>query len=294
VRRVLEEYFPSPDGSCQIHELNDREDLTKVIAEARERGLEKVVAAGGDGTISAVANGLIGSEVPLGIIPLGTANVLARELEVPLDLHEACRLVAGAHAVTSLDAMRAGARIYFTQVGIGIDALMIRDTTTELKRRFGRLAYVWTALIALAGFQPRRFSIAVDDKHSRPRASQVVIANCGILGQKPFRWGPDIRPDDGRLDVCIVRARSLLDYVSLFWHVLVGHPGRHRNMRYLSAVRSVAVTTDSPLPVQADGETIGQTPVQVSLVPGAVQVIVPAHHAQTESSDPHVPWRLPS
>jgi diacylglycerol kinase family enzyme len=104
-----------------------------------------------------------------------------------------------------------------------------------------------------------------------------------MLGQRPFRWGPDIRPDDRRIDVCVVRARSLLDYLSVFWHVLLGHPGRHRNLRYLSAERTIAVTTHSPLPAQADGETIGQTPVLVSVVPAAIQVIVPALEARAGS-----------
>ena len=129
--------------------------------------------------------------------------------------------------------MKVGGKHYFTQVGVGIDALMIRDTKREHKRRFGRLAYLWTALTRLLGFQPRRFLIEVDDRQERRRASQVVVANSGTLGQPPFRWGPDIRPDDGRLDVCIVRARTLLDYLSLAWHVVRGQHGRDPNMRYL-------------------------------------------------------------
>src|SRR3954464_289490 len=111
--------------------------------------------------------------------------------------------------------MRGGDACYFPQVGIGIDALMIRDTGREAKRRFGRIAYLWTALTRLLGFQPRRFTLTIDGQQKKARASQIVAATGGTLGQPPFRGGPNTRPDDGRIDVCIVRARTVLDYVKL-------------------------------------------------------------------------------
>ena len=101
------------------------------------------------------------------------------------------------------------------------------------------------------------------------------VANSGVLGQPPFRWGPHIRPDDGRLDVCIVRARNALDYLALGWHVITSGSGRPPKVRYLSAERTVAVSSDKPLPVQADGEIIGETPLKVDVVPGAVHIVVP-------------------
>ena len=275
VRRALDHHFLPGETSCEIHETVKGDAIERIAHEAQGRGFEMVVAAGGDGTVSAVAEGLVGTETPLGIIPLGTANVLARELGIPVELEGAVRLLAGAHGVTSIDAMKVGEKHYFTQVGVGIDAMMIRDTRREDKRRFGRIAYIWTALTRLLGFQPRRFLITADDRQERRRASQVVIANSGILGQPPFRWGPDIEPDDGRLDVCIVRAQTLLDYLALGWHVVRGQHRQSSNVRYLRARRRIVIETRRPLPVQADGEIIGETPVQVQVVAAAVRVIVP-------------------
>jgi diacylglycerol kinase (ATP) len=280
MRQLLGQYFPSGAGCCQIYEIQGEDDLAQVVRSAVEHGFEMVVAAGGDGTVSAVANGLIGTETPLGILPLGTANVLARELGIPVELGAACELLAGEHATTNVDAMEVASRAYFTQVGTGIDAFMIRDTKTELKRRFGRLAYIVKAITTLIGFQPRRFTMAVDSEELKFRASQVLVANSGILGQPPLRWGPDIRPDDGRLDVCIVKARTALDYLRLFWHVIIGQHKRDRNVRYLVAKREVNITAKHALPVQADGEIIGETPVQVRVLPGAVRVVVPASAPQ--------------
>jgi YegS/Rv2252/BmrU family lipid kinase len=281
VQQVIEHHFPAAGIVCAIHEAGSSVPVTEVVRAALDRGCDLIVAAGGDGTVSAVASGLTGSDVPLGIIPLGTANVLARELGIPVDPEGACRLLAGPNATTRIDAMRVGRECYFTQIGVGIDALMIRDTRREHKRRFGRLAYVWTALTRLIGFQPHRFTITIDGRQRRRRASEVVVANSGTLGQPPFRWGPDVRPDDGRLDICVIRARHLLDYLKLSWYVITGQHRRSPNIRYFEARQTVTIAARRPLPVQGDGEIIGDTPVAVEVVPQAVAVIVPRRPTAT-------------
>jgi diacylglycerol kinase family enzyme len=163
---------------------------------------------------------------------------------------------------------------------------MIRDTDRQSKRRFGRAAYMWTAFTRLIGYQPTRFTIVADGKRLRPRASQVLIANGGVLGAPPFRWGPNIRPDDGKIDVCIVSARTALDYIGLIWHTLLSQQRRDRNVRYLTAERSIAISADQPLPIQADGEIIGETPIRIEVVPDALKVIVPAPTAQAVVAAP--------
>src|SRR5205823_2127567 len=119
----------------------------------------------------------------------------------------------------------------------------IHDTPYEHKRRFGRVAYVWTALKRLVGFSRHRFTLTVDDATRRPRALQVLVANCGTLGRPPFRWGPGIRPDDGRLDVCVIRARTLLDFAAMGWHFLLGQHRQAPRVSYQSAWREVTIAT---------------------------------------------------
>jgi diacylglycerol kinase (ATP) len=274
VRQALDRHF---ERQYEIYETTGQasEDVTAIVRAALARGFSMVVAIGGDGTVSDVAEALVGTSTPLGIIPVGTANVFARELGLPLDLEGACALLAGRHATTSVDAMRVGKKYFVLQIGIGIDSLMIRDTDRRAKRRFGRGAYLWTAFTRLVGFQPVRFTIVADGRRSRPRASQVLVANGGVLGVPPFRWGPHIRPNDGRVDVCIVSARTALDYLGLAWHTLLGQQRRDRHLRYLSAQQGIIVSADHALPVQGDGEIIGETPVHIQVVPDALRVIVP-------------------
>jgi diacylglycerol kinase (ATP) len=284
VRESIREHLAGAE--VEVHEVTEGDNVRSIVQEAIARGYDPIIAAGGDGTVSTVADALVGTSAHLVIFPLGTANVLARELGIPVELEGACQLSAGhvspgsltgrRHAVVEIDAMRIEGHYYFTQVGVGIDSLMIRDTAVEQKRRFGRLAYIRTALTSLIGFQARRFAITIDDRTLIVKASQVLVANTGMMGAPQLRWGPDIRADDGRLDVCIVRARSFFDYFGLFWHVLRGSHKQSPNVRYEVASRSIVIDAKHPLPVQADGEILGLTPVRIEVFPLALKVVVPA------------------
>jgi YegS/Rv2252/BmrU family lipid kinase len=270
---ALHPYFG--DDPETFHLVRPEDSLPDLARRASEAGIETVVAVGGDGTVAAVAQGLVGTETPLGIVPQGTANVLSKELGIPTDLEAACRLIAGPHAVARIDAIEVAGRHVLTQVGVGLDALMIRDTDEGAKKRWGNVAYLATAATRLAGLAPRHFRLTIDGKTIRPRSSQIVLANAGTLGQPPFRWGPDIRPDDGRIDVCILRARSGWDHLRAAWYTL-----RHRHeesgaIQYVPALKEVEIAAERPLPVQGDGEIVGQTPLKARVVPGALRVIVP-------------------
>lgn len=276
IRAALEKYFGGHDTHLEIYETTGQEGrLGPMVAETARKGFDLMIAAGGDGTIAEVADGLVGTGIPLGIIPVGTANVLARELGLPLDVDAAVSLLAGPHATRTLDAMRLDDRHFVLQIGIGIDALMIRDTSRTVKRRFGRIAYLWTACTRVVGFQPRRFLLDIDGKRHKLRASQVLLANGGAFGDPEYRWGPGIRLDDGVIDVCVAYARTPWHYCGLLWDVFRRQPHRNRLVRYFKAHKTIDVVTRKPLPVQADGEIVGETPIRVEVVPAAVDVVVP-------------------
>jgi diacylglycerol kinase (ATP) len=205
---------------------------------------------------------------------VGTGNILARDLGIPLDLDSALQLLCGPHNTRALDAMQVGEQFYLLSIGVGLSAVIFRDTTTEDKRRLGRFAYLLRGLQALLGFQPRRFTLTVDGKSRRVRAAEVVVANSSTVGGPSIRWGPHVQLDDGVLDVCVVRARAPLDYFAIAWNLLHGQKKDPR-IRFLRAAESIAIGASHPLPVEADGELIGQTPVHIRVVPAAVRVIVP-------------------
>ncbi len=253
---------------------------TAIGAEVRAAiaaGADLIVAAGGDGTVSLVADGLVDQSVPLAIIPAGTANVLARVLGIPLTVPEACALAAGIHHVRRIDAMRVGKAIYLLHIGVGVGSVFMRDTPREAKRRFGRLAYIVTALRTLIGFQPRRFMLIADGMRQRVSGAHIVLANGGLIGGDIMSWGDHIRPDDGVIDICIVRAVTLRDYLGVMLDTGLGRQHVSQRLRYLTARKQIAVNVvkGSSLPIQADGEMIGDTPLLVEVVPSAVGVVTP-------------------
>lgn len=279
VTAALEQAFPANGWAYQVYQTQPEDDVRSQVRRALEEGCDIVVAAGGDGTVSMVADALVGSDVPLGIIPAGSANVLALELGIPGTIPEAVALLAGDHTQRQLDMMKLGEQHFILQIGVGLDALMIQDTDREAKRALGRWAYMRTLARNMFGFESPRFTIVVDGKRLRPRAAQVLVANAGTLGAKPLTWGEHIQPHDGHLDLCVVKVRTLVDYPRVIYQFLSGRHPNSANIAYQKIFRSATIASDRPLPVQADGEIIGTTPITVSVVPKAVRVVVP-HAAQ--------------
>lgn len=276
VRQVLSRTFGQPDWCLEIYETTGHESVKEVVAAAVDRGAGWVLAAGGDGTVSAVVDGLIGRDVPLGIIPTGSGNVIAQELSIPLRLERACQMLVEKPATRNLDVIQVDGSYFLLAVGTGVDSLAIEGTSRQEKRRFGPLAYIWTIFRLILGVQPHHFTIIADGQKKRVRAADVMLSNVGTLTW-PLRWGPHIKPDDGQIDIGIMRASSLFDFFKVAWDVIIpGRPRQDRNLRYLSARDSIEVYSDEPLPVQGDGELLGQTPIKARILPGAITVLVPS------------------
>jgi diacylglycerol kinase family enzyme len=213
--------------------------------------------------------------VPLGIVPAGTGNLVARELEIPLAVEAAVALLAGAPAVRRIDAMRIGGRTFLLNAGVGINAEVIDETSRLGKSLFGRSAYVGTAVWKVLQAKPRRIELEVDGESRVYEATDVAISNCGILAKALNPNGPDVRADDGRIDVCVLCMKTPLEYPWYYFLKRIAPQRVNRIMHELVARRRVSVRSDEPLVVQADGDIIGTTPVEIEVVPNAVSVLVP-------------------
>ncbi len=274
VKKALQRHFKHGDYWLEIYETTGEETVGDVVRQAVVDGADRVFASGGDGTVSAVADGLIGTDIPLGIIPAGTANVLAQELDIPLDIDKTCQILAGTKKIRPIDALKVDGRYYLLSIGTGLDAMTIEQTDRKDKRRFGRLAYFASVFKVLIGFQPHRFVITIDGKKKHVRAADVLVTNISTL-IKPLRWGNHIKPDDGKMDIAVVRAKNLLDIMMVFWDMVwPGPPREDRNLRFLSATESIRITAEKPMAVQGDGELLGNTPVEAEVIIGAVKILV--------------------
>jgi diacylglycerol kinase (ATP) len=276
IRSALASHFTSPRWKPEIYETTGKEDLLVICRAACNQGASLVVAAGGDGTVASVANALVFSQVPLGILPLGTGNVLARALSIPLKLEEALDLLVGDHAVIEVDALKVGDRHFFSNVSVGISPAMVSETTPAQKRRLGRLAYLWTIFKRSSIVQLRRYTLTIDGQTRQIRASEVLVSNTALLEAPTHLFGSPETINDGQLDVYMITAQTLGNYLHVAWNLL-RHPGQStRELNHWGVQHSIRIDSNRhPQLVQGDGEVIGHTPVEVQLVPKAIHVIMP-------------------
>jgi diacylglycerol kinase (ATP) len=273
VLEAMERYFTSSQINYEVHETSKDDKPGDVVRARLGDGFDLVVAAGGDGTVSAVIDGMVGSSVPLAIIPNGTGNLIARELNISLEIEAAVALIAGAHKFRKIDTMRIGKRTHILNVSVGISASVIGGTTHENKSRFGRLAYLGTAILKLFTFRNRYLRVAIDGRTKTYRAVEVMISNCDVLSKILYPMGPDVSIDDGHLDVWILSAKTLLDYPLYLFQMITRRPQKHLS-HFINSEKSISIKSGVSLPVQADGDIIGTTPVEVEVRPGTLTVLV--------------------
>jgi len=256
-------------------------DGTAFAREAVALGKGAVLVAGGDGTINEVVNGLVGSEVAVGLLPAGTGNVWAMEMRLPIPgpirwrtLLDATRsLVEG--EVRQVDLGRANGRYFLLWGGIGLDAQVTQrmEPRTRTTKKLGALAYAVTAFWVAKDFLGTRTRVVADEQKVRTRSMLVIISNAQLYA-RIARVASRACLDDGLLDVCVFKGSGLPMTLLHVAHILTGRHLRDPRVAYIQA-RQVTIETRRPMPVQVDGDPIGTTPVTFEAIPQALRIIVP-------------------
>jgi YegS/Rv2252/BmrU family lipid kinase len=245
-----------------------------MTAKAVAEGVDLVVCQGGDGTVMACVTGLAGTDVPLAVLPGGTGNLLAANLDIPSDLDGAVEVALDGDRVR-LDVAAMDDDRFVVMGGIGFDAAMLRDADPKLKERLGAVSYVVSGFRHLRR-RATRFRLRLDDRRIDRTGQGVLVGNLGRLqGGLPVM--PDARPDDGLLDVAVLRTRTVLDWLTLAWRVLLRRPRKDPQLELFTA-RRVEVACDRPQPVERDGDPL-DTPrdhLVVEVVPAALTLCVPS------------------
>src|SRR5687768_4175643 len=189
VRESIESALRAREVPFEIYETTGQKDenIRRLVRDAVRRGFKLFISAGGDGTLSSVIDGLVFTELPLVIIPTGTWNALARALDIPLQVEPAIELVFEDHKIQTIDAMQVGDNYFVLSVSAGIGALAMRDVEREDKRRLGKLADLRQAIAELLEFRAFPFEVKIDDKFTKFRASELIVANSSILGIKALQ-----------------------------------------------------------------------------------------------------------
>jgi YegS/Rv2252/BmrU family lipid kinase len=253
-------------------------DARRFAREAREQGFDVFVCYGGDGTAMEIAAGAVASGIPLGLVPGGTGNLLAGNLRLPRGAAAAARVILGGKTATlDLGAVdRADGLHYFAVCGgTGFDARLMARTGADEKRRWKMAAYVMRALVALPDVSSPLHRVTVDGVAYELPAAMVLVANCGELVPPFLRLGANVAPDDGWLDVLVLRAEGTLASLSAFVELMRGRRNGARRLWFgRGRVVRVDVLEGPPRPMQLDGEPWGDAPFEARLVPAALPVIV--------------------
>ena len=260
------------------YEVEERETeavghATALSREATVEGFNVVCAIGGDGTVNEVLNGLVGSDVPLAIIPTGTVNVLAMELGIPLDPPDAVRLLEAGN-ITSIDLGLANDRYFGLMAGVGMDAAVVASPHPAMKRAFKEAAFALQGVAHVIGSNDPRLRVVAEDR--TVEGYFVVFGNspnyAGAFGITPLA---DMR--DGLLDVCVLKDKSFFSTATFWSAALLSAHMKHPKVEYFRTEHATVTCLDESreVPVQVDGEAAGRLPLSCGIVPRALLVVVP-------------------
>jgi diacylglycerol kinase (ATP) len=238
---------------------------------AVKEGFERIVAAGGDGTVNHVANGIVGSNAALGILPMGTVNVFAMELGLPSSDLELCWQIVEAGNIRLVDLPSAN-RKYFVQLGgVGLDAQAVKETTLAFKRSLGPLSYLISAAQILARQPPKLF---VESEDASFREGSFVLVGNGRLYGGPFPFFKHAVVDDGLLDVVVFKRLGYLEIIKYLHDVVFSSEIRAPEIEYFQT-SYLRITSEQDVPLELDGELAGNCPVDFQMHEKALRVLAP-------------------
>jgi YegS/Rv2252/BmrU family lipid kinase len=248
-------------------------DATAAAAEAAADGFDLVIVSGGDGTVNEALQPLVGTRTALTVLPAGTANLLAREMGLPLRAPEAARALVDGGVVTVDVGIASGKRYFLLFAGIGFDAAVIHAVDSELKRRLGPFSFVAASAQVMPGYNGASVQFRLDGKRRRRRhVLMAVVANTRLFALFPLT--PHARAHDGKLDVIVFHGTGFWTKLQHLVLVILGRAKDAPNVDRWHVGR-IEFRGRAPLPVELDGEPWGFTPMSFAVVPAAVRIWAP-------------------
>jgi diacylglycerol kinase (ATP) len=280
LRRKLGGAFAARNINFDIVTTEHSGHATELARQAAELGFAKVCAVGGDGTIAEAATGLVGFDIPLGVIPRGTANQVALNLKIPVALEKAVEVAVNG-TPQPIDLGQVNGRAFALVAGAGFDAAVMTSATRELKERWGFGAYIYAALKQALSASPARFTITTEDTTLEISGVSVMIANVGALFTKyiPLRFPLTPKPlsswQDGVFDIVVVAPQNFPDWATVLWSAARMKFGGNDSLIHLQA-REVTIAADPEVPTQIDGDPVGMTPITAKVLERGVRIMLPA------------------
>jgi len=274
-KQSIKKHFHQQNIDLLIFDVpKPQSEIDGIIQQGIVEGANLFIAAGGDGTVSMISNRLVGTDYPLGIIPLGTGNLIAQELGLPQRIEKALECITSNHQTTSLiDTFRLDDRHYISNVSVGVSPQIMRETDAHEKQQLGVFAYLVKFIKQILGLQLHEVHIDYDGQKTTVMASEVLLTNIKIAGIDPLIWSEDISLTDGILDLLVFRATSIVDILSLLLSVFAKKGNLNPVVKFFQVRDYCRIESSSPMNIQADGDLIGKTPFEIQIIPKSLKII---------------------
>ena len=268
---VAVEYFYDHELELIIKPVKHSHELGMVVREYQHQ-IDCVIVGGGDGTMNAVVDSLVETNLPLGILPLGTANDLVRTLQIPTSIKGACDVIAKGN-LKSIDLGWVNGKYFFNVASIGLSVDITNKLSRGLKRRWGVLAYAITALQVISTSRRFKATIKVDQEVLSVNTVQIAIGNGKYYGGG-MAIADDAAIDDQRLDLYSIELEHWWQIFPLIWHL---PRGEHDHVQWVRSIegKHIEVYTEKAYDINTDGEITTITPAKFKVIPHALKVFVP-------------------
>lgn len=283
IRKILEE--KDPNIKLSVFLSGDRGELTPVAREAGEEKFPLVIVAGGDGAINEAVNGIAGTETALGIIPLGTGNVFAREMGIPLNIEGACQTIVTGET-KRIDLGKLGDKYFIWMAGVGLDAMIAQEVPWDVKDSIGVFAYFIFAIRHIRDVRKHFEKLKVDmeiqfddEEPIKRRVLTAIVGNATTYNTGKLKINSKESIDDGYFDVMIGKKPSYFWIVRVIVRFIFGKFTYYEDLKWFDAeikkAKKIKIMTDPPTPVHIDGEVVGGTPCEFEIVPKSLSLIIP-------------------
>lgn len=276
ILKTLNGVFREAGIDWEMFVTKEAGDGVRLAREAAEAGVDAVAVYGGDGTVREVVTGLLNTDVPVAILPGGTANAMALALNIPAgDLTAAAQLLAcGDCEIQQYDVGQHGEEVFLIGIGLGIPGEMAEVADRDAKDRLGALAYALSSIQAVRNAGTVRYEMTLDGETVVTEGVSCAILNAGQFGIPGVTLAPSIDMGDGKLDVIVFKSKSLPALVSLAASVM--RKDEQAAPYDIYHARDVKIVPTPFQPVQVDGEVLEPGPIHARILPCAARFVVPA------------------
>ena len=274
---MIQSHFAKHSIDLKIYTVpKPKEELHKLVSECINDGYELFIAAGGDGTVSFISDPLVNTGKPLGIIPIGTGNLIAKTLKIPIKLEKSLDLItSNDHKTRGIDAIKViNDRNYISNVSAGVSPELMSDTRQEDKQKMGFFAYIIKLGQKLLGLQQHRYYLEYDHQTTTYLATEILITNGSKTGLTHVEWPEEIQIDDGLLDIIVLQAANIFDFLGLVFSLFSRTSEKNPKFKKITFSQYCRIASRSPQYIQADGDVVSKTPIEVQVLPHAVNIIV--------------------